>query len=173
MGRRGGPSGLRLRHRALTTGATEAVVDGFRRRGRGRAAPVRASRRAWESSARRRAWRRRAGDDARAIHGPRAISRSRRAVASHLARVEVDGVERGGFYACAASRSGLGYAVSRRRRDSVSRSLGTSVGLSVCSSRRLSRSASHEGGRGVRSRAGRVGRLTAHRATRRGIVRAA
>ena len=134
-----------------------------------------------------RAWRRRAGDDARAIHGPRAISRSRRAVASHLARVEVDGVERGGFYACAASRSGLGYAVSRRRRDGVFR-LSPSRVLAVvrstaasarlwagpfCSSRGLLRSASHESARSARSRAGRVSWLAEHPAARRGIVGAA
>ena len=134
-----------------------------------------------------RAWRRRAGDDARAIHGPRAISRSRRAVASHLARVEVDGVERGGFYACAASRSGLGYAVSRRRRDSAFRSSPSRILAVVrfsarsaplwagpfCSSRRPSRSASHESGREGWKRAGCIGRLAAHCATRRGIVTAA
>ena len=133
------------------------------------------------------AWRRRAGDDARAIHGPRAISRSRRAVASHLARVEVDGVERGGFYACAASRSGLGYAVSRRRRDSAFRSSPSRILAVVrasavsarlwagpfCSSRRPSTSASHESGRGVRNRAGRGSWLAAHPTTRHGGVSAA
>ena len=74
------------------------------------------------NSTKGRAWRRRAGDDARAIHGPRAISRSRRAVASHLARVEVDGVERGGFFTCAASRSEFGHAVPRCRRYGAFRS---------------------------------------------------
>ena len=111
-----------------------------------------------------RAWRRRAGDDARAIHGPRAISRSRRAVASHLARVEVDGVERGGFYACAASRSGLGYVVPRRNRDEAFRSspsrvlavvrfprrrhgcgLGRSAGLDVRRGLRLTRAGAKAG----------------------------
>ena len=134
-----------------------------------------------------RAWRRRAGDDARAIHGPRAISRSRRAVASHLARVEVDGVERGGFFACAASRSGLGYAVPRRNRDEAFRSTPSRVLAVVrasaasarlwagpfCSSRRPSRSASHESGRGVRNRAGRGSWLAAHPTTRHGGVSAA
>ena len=133
------------------------------------------------------AWPRRAGDDARAIHGPRAISRSRRAVASHLARVEVDGVERGGFYACAASRSGLGYAVPRRNRDEAFRSTPSRVLAVVrasaasarlwagpfCSSRRPSRSASHESGREGWKRAGRVSWLAAHPAARRGGVSAA
>ena len=133
------------------------------------------------------AWPRRAGDDARAIHGSCAISRSRPAVASHLARVEVDGVERGGFFACAASRSGLGYAVPRRNRDEAFRSTPSRVLAVVrasaasarlwagpfCSSRRPSRSASHESGREGWKRTGRVSWLAAHCATRRGVVSAA
>ena len=81
----------------------------------------------------------------------------------------------------------MGYAVSRRRRDGVFR-LSPSRVLAVdrfsaasarlwagpfCWSRRPSRSASHESGREGWKRDGRVGRLAAHGATRRGGVSAA
>ena len=81
----------------------------------------------------------------------------------------------------------MGYAVSRRRRDGAFRSSPSRVLAVVrfsaasarlwagpfCSSRRPSRSVSHESARGARSRAGRVGRLPSHCATRRGGVSAA
>ena len=77
--------------------------------------------------------------------------------------------------------------VSRRRRDSAFRSTPSRVLAVVrasaasarlwagpfCSSRRPSRSASHESGREGWKRDGRVGRLAAHGATRRGGVSAA
>ena len=81
----------------------------------------------------------------------------------------------------------MGYAVSRRRRDGVFR-LSPSRVLAVdrfsaasprlwagpfCSSRRPSRSASHESGREGWKRAGRVGWLAAHYPTRRGGASAA
>ena len=81
----------------------------------------------------------------------------------------------------------MGYVVPRRRRDGVFR-LSPSRVLAVdrfsaasarlwagpfCWSRRPSRSASHESGREGWKRDGRVGRLAAHGATRRGGVSAA
>ena len=133
------------------------------------------------------AWRRRAGDDDRAARASFVVVAGE-GEPSPLKHVEEQSsLERGGFYACAASRSGLGYAVSRRRRDRAFRSTPSRVLAVVrcsaasarlwagpfCSSRRPSRSASHESARGARSRAGRVSWLAAHPTARRGGVSAA
>ena len=75
---------------------------------------------------------------------------------------------RGGFFTCAASRSK--FSNIQRRSAAPSRRLWAGP---FCSSRRPSRSASHESGREGWKRDGRVGRLAAHGATRRGGVSAA
>ena len=136
-------------------------------------------------STKRRVWRRRAGDDDRATRASFLIIAGEAEASPPLKHVEEKSfLERGGLCACAASRSGLGYVVPRRNRDEAFRSTPSRV-LSVvlpsaasarlsagpfCSSRRQSRSASHESGREGWKRAGRVSWLAAHCAPRRGGV---
>ena len=78
-----------------------------------------------------RAWRRRAGDDDRAARASFLIIAGEAEPSPPLKHVEEQSfLERRGFYACAASRSALCYAVSRSRRDGAFRST-TSMVLAV------------------------------------------
>ena len=113
--------------------------------------------------------RRRAGDDVRAARASFVIIAGEPNPSPPLQHVEEQlFFVRGGFFTCAASRSK--FSNIQRRSAAPSRRLWAGP---FCSSRRPSRSASHESGREGWKRAGRVGRLAAHCVTRRGGVSAA
>ena len=78
-----------------------------------------------------RAWHHRAGDDVRADRASFLMIAGEAEPSPPLKHVEEQSfLERRGFYACAASRSALCYAVSRSRRDGAFRST-TSMVLAV------------------------------------------
>ena len=110
--------------------------------------------------------RRRAGDDVRAARASFVIIAGEPNPSPPLQHVEEQlFFVRGGFFTCAASRSK--FSNIQRRSAAPSRRLWAGP---FCSSRRPSRSASHESGREGWKRAGRVSWLAAHCAPRRGGV---
>ena len=113
--------------------------------------------------------RRRAGDDVRAARASFVIIAGEPNPSPPLQDVEEQlFFVRGGFFTSAASRSK--FSNIQRRSAAPSRRLWAGP---FCSSRRQSRSASHESGREGWKRAGRVSWLAAHCAPRRGGVSAA